>query len=140
MTHTVLYDPDGHLDAEPGLPLDREPHMGLARNVIDWSGTERLSTRDYDQIALQLTGHAHAVAADVRHRCAALSPRAEPRVLAELLLEEAERRLGQPRLGTAQCVQMRARQLRALYARLDHLTAVCTGPEHSSRAGAHAGS
>ncbi|MEW9515426.1 restriction endonuclease [Streptomyces tubercidicus] len=123
-----------------GLPLDREPHTRLVRDAIAWRGPERLHPHDYDHIALQLTGHANAVAAEVRHRCAALPLWAEPRVLAELLLEEAERRLGQPRLSTARCVQMRARQLRALYDRLDHLTTVSRGPEHASRCGAHAGS
>ncbi|MFI0155980.1 DUF6415 family natural product biosynthesis protein, partial [Streptomyces lydicus] len=63
--------------------------------------THRGTPRDYDQIALQLTGHAWAVVAEVRRCCTALPPHAEPRVLAEVVLEEADRRLAQPRLGTA---------------------------------------
>ncbi|MFG2526491.1 hypothetical protein [Streptomyces sp. NPDC048516] len=59
-----------------------------------------------EEIALQLTGHARAVAAELRHRCTALPPEAEPRVLAEVMLEEAERRLDEPRQATVRCVQM----------------------------------
>ncbi|MFH9871600.1 DUF6415 family natural product biosynthesis protein [Streptomyces lydicus] len=120
---TVVYDPDGRLDADLGLPLDREPHMRLVQAVIAWDGPATLQPRDYDQIALQLTGHARAVAAEVRRYCAGLPSHAESRVLAEVVLEESDRRLAQPRLGTVRCVQMRARQVRALYERLDRLQA-----------------
>ncbi|MEE6269127.1 DUF6415 family natural product biosynthesis protein [Streptomyces diastatochromogenes] len=121
---TVVYDPDGRLDAELGLPLDRDPHMRLVRAAISWTSSTTLQPRDGDQIALQLTGHARVVAAEVRRRCADLPSDAEPRVLAEAVLEEADRRLAQPRLGTLRCVQMRARQVRALYERLDRLDKV----------------
>ncbi|MFF7409045.1 DUF6415 family natural product biosynthesis protein [Streptomyces lydicus] len=67
-----------------------------------------LPPHGYDQIALQLTGHAWAVVAEVRRCCTALPPHAEPRVLVEVVLEEADRRLAQPRLGTVRCTQMRA--------------------------------
>ncbi|MFE3770812.1 DUF6415 family natural product biosynthesis protein [Streptomyces sp. NPDC059122] len=117
----MVYDPDGRFDAELSLPLDREPHMQLVRAVISWTDPAALQPRDADQIALQLTGHARAVAAEVRRRYAGLPLDAEPRVLAEAVLEEADRRLAQPCLGTLRCVQMRARQVRALYERLDRL-------------------
>ncbi|WP_407555478.1 hypothetical protein QOM21_37020 [Streptomyces sp. Pv4-95] len=61
------------------------------------------------------------MAAEVRRRCTALPPEAEPRVPAEVMLEEAERRLDEPRQTTVRCVEMRARQVRALYERLDRL-------------------
>jgi hypothetical protein len=68
-THTVLYDPDGLIEAE--LPLDREPYESLVVAVLAWTGEDTLTTRDYEQIALQLTGHARAVAADIRRRATA---------------------------------------------------------------------
>ncbi|MFD3546820.1 hypothetical protein ACFWUW_14630 [Streptomyces sp. NPDC058655] len=66
-THVVLYDPQGLIEAE--LPLDRAPHEALVTAVLAWKNPD-LESRDYEQIALQLTGHARAVAADgasVRH-------------------------------------------------------------------------
>ena len=81
-----------------------------------------LAPRDYEQIALQLTGHARAVAADVRRHAAAL-PKSDGRgALAEVVLREADGRLAAPLEGTARCVQNRARLVRALYTRLDRLT------------------
>ncbi|MFE2162883.1 DUF6415 family natural product biosynthesis protein [Streptomyces lydicus] len=77
----------------------------------------------YDQIALQLTGHAWAVVAEVRRCCTPLPPHAEPRVLAEVVLEEADRRLARPPPGTVRCAQMHARQVRARYERLPRLQA-----------------
>ncbi len=55
-THTVLYDPDGLIEA--GLPLDREPYESLVTAVLAWTDEDPLATRDYEQIALQLTCHA----------------------------------------------------------------------------------
>lgn len=118
---TVVHEPAGRLGANPDAPLDREPHMRLVRAVIAWADHATLPPHDCDQIALHLTEHARTVAAEVRRCCAGLSPDAEPRVLAEVVLEEADRRLAQRHLGTVRCVQMRARQLRALYERLDRL-------------------
>ncbi|MFE5735275.1 hypothetical protein ACFQ7A_30755 [Streptomyces sp. NPDC056528] len=43
--------------------------------------------------------------------------------LADVILREAARRLSVPATGTALCVQNRARLIRALYTRLDRLTA-----------------
>jgi len=116
---TVLHDPHGLLDAE--LPLDRAPHEALVTAVLAWKNPH-LAPRDYEQIALQLTGHARAVAADVRRHAAAL-PKSDGRgALAEVILREADGRLSAPLEGTARCVQNRARLVRALYTRLDRLT------------------
>jgi hypothetical protein len=118
-THVVLYDPDGLIEAE--LPLDRAPHEALVTAVLAWKNPD-LEPRDYEQIARQLTGHARAVAADVRRHAAAL-PKSDGRVaLAEVVLREADGRLSAPLEGTAHCVQNRARLVRALYTRLDRLT------------------
>lgn len=68
-THTVLYDPHGLIEAE--RPLDRAPYEALVTAVLAWTNPD-LEPRDYEQIALQLTGHARAIAADVRRHAAAL--------------------------------------------------------------------
>ncbi|WP_435855930.1 DUF6415 family natural product biosynthesis protein [Streptomyces lydicus] len=65
--------------------------MRQVQAVIAWGGHATLPPHDYDQIALQLTGHAWAVVAEVRRCCTPLPPHAEPRVLAEVVLEEADR-------------------------------------------------
>ena len=118
-THVVLYDPRGLIEAE--LPLDRAPHEALVTAVLAWKDPD-LAPRDYEQIALQLTGHARAVAADVRHHAAALPKNDGRGALAEVVLREADGRLSAPLQGTARCVQNRARLVRALYTRLDRLT------------------
>ncbi|MFZ3491741.1 DUF6415 family natural product biosynthesis protein [Streptomyces sp. 5.8] len=118
-TYAVLYDPQGLIEAE--LPLDRAPHEALVTAVLAWKDPD-LDPRDYEQIALQLTGHARAVASDVRRHAAAL-PKSDGRgALAEVVLREADGRLSAPLKGTARCVQNRARLVRALYTRLDRLT------------------
>lgn len=118
-THAVLHDPHGLIEAE--LPLDRAPHEALVTAVLAWTDPH-LEPRDYEQIALQLTGHARAVASDVRRYAAAL-PKSDGRgALAEVVLREADGCLSVPIKGTAQCVQDRARLVRALYTRLDRLT------------------
>lgn len=117
-SHTVLYDPDGLIEAE--LPLDREPYECLVKAVLAWTGPDTVTERDYE-IALQLTGHARAIAFDVR-RCADQLPKdSGPRALADVVLQEAERRLSATLEGTVRCVQNRARLVRALYERLDRL-------------------
>lgn len=68
-THAVLYDPRGLIEAE--LPLDRAPQEVLVTAVLAWKSPD-LAPRDSEQIALQLTGHARAVAADIRRHAAAL--------------------------------------------------------------------
>ncbi|MFF9352733.1 DUF6415 family natural product biosynthesis protein [Streptomyces sp. NPDC014734] len=123
-THAVLHDPQGLMDDE--LPLDRAPHEALVTAVLAWKAPD-LAPCDYEQIALQLTGHAHAVAADVRRHAAAL-PKSDGRgALAEVVLREAEGRLAAPLKGTAQCAQNRAHLVRALYTRLDRLTESAQG-------------
>ncbi|MGW1405373.1 DUF6415 family natural product biosynthesis protein [Streptomyces sp. NPDC002403] len=118
--HTVLYDPEGLIEA--GLPLDREPYESLVKAALAWTGEDTLTTtRDYEQIALQLTGHARAIASDVRHRADQLPENSGPRALAEIVLAEAEGRLSAKLEGTARCAQNRARLVRALYERLDRL-------------------
>ncbi|MFJ2272402.1 DUF6415 family natural product biosynthesis protein [Streptomyces sp. NPDC087849] len=118
-THTVLYDPHGLIEAE--LPLDRAPYEALVTAVLAWNDPH-LQPRDYEQIALQLTGHARAIAADVRRHAAALPKNDGRGALAEIVLREADGRLSQPLQGTARCVQNRARLVQALYTRLDRLT------------------
>lgn len=94
--YAVLHDPEGLLDAE--LPLDRAPHEALVTAVLAWKDPD-LAPCDYEQIALQLTGHARAVAADVRRLAAAL-PKSDGRgALAELILREADGRLAAPAQG-----------------------------------------
>ncbi|CAC36714.1 hypothetical protein [Streptomyces coelicolor A3(2)] len=118
-THTVLYDPEGLIEAE--LPLDRGPYECLVKAVLAWTGHEALAERDYEQIALQLTGHARAVASHVRRRADHLPKDYGPRALADIVLRESEGRLSVTIEGTVRCVQNRARLLRALYERLDRL-------------------
>ncbi|MFD8251311.1 DUF6415 family natural product biosynthesis protein [Streptomyces werraensis] len=118
-THAVLHDPRGILEAE--LPLDRAPHEALVTAVLAWKDPD-LAPRDYEQIALQLTGHARAVAADVRRLAAALPKNDGRGAFAEVILREADGRLSAPLQGTARCVQNRARLVQALYTRLDRLT------------------
>lgn len=118
-THIVLYDPHSQIEAQ--LPLDRAPYEALVTAVLAWEDPH-LEPRDYEQIALQLTGHARAVAADVRRHAAAL-PKSDGRgALAEIVLREADGHLSAPLEGTARCAQNRARLVRALYTRLDRLT------------------
>ncbi|MEU0523072.1 DUF6415 family natural product biosynthesis protein [Streptomyces niveus] len=119
MSGTVLHDPQGLIESE--LPLHRAPYEALVTAVLAWKDPH-LQPRDYEQIALQLTGHARAVAADVRRHAAALPKNDGRGALAEIVLREADRRLAAPLGGTAGCVQNRARLVRALYTRLDRLT------------------
>ncbi|MEV7676489.1 restriction endonuclease [Streptomyces sp. NPDC088752] len=118
-SHTVLHDPHGLIEAQ--LPLDRTPYETLVATVLAWT-SPTLTACDYEQIALQLTGHARALAADVARRAAALPKNDGRGALADVILRETNRRLSVPAVGTAQCVQNRARLIRALYARLDRLT------------------
>ncbi len=91
--HTVLHDPHGLLDAE--LPLDRAPYEALVTAVLAWQNPN-LTPGDFGQIALQLTGHARAVAADVQRHAAALPKNDGRGALAEVILREAAGRLSQP--------------------------------------------
>jgi Family of unknown function (DUF6415) len=104
-----------------GLPLDREPYECLVKTVLAWTGEDTLSTRDLEQIALQLTGHARAVASDVCRRADQLPKDSGRKALTDVVLREAEGRLSTTIEGTVRCVQNRARLVRALYERLDRL-------------------
>ncbi|MFF8790782.1 DUF6415 family natural product biosynthesis protein [Streptomyces sp. NPDC015125] len=118
-TRTVPSDPDGTTEAQ--LPLDREPHLSLVKAVLAWTDTADLRESDLAQIALQLTGHTQIVAADLRRRAAALPEDSKRRVLVDVVLAEADRRLSMPAQGTLACCQNRARLVRALYERLDRV-------------------
>ncbi|QKZ18583.1 restriction endonuclease [Streptomyces chartreusis] len=116
--HTVLYDPEGRIDAQ--LPLDRVTHERVVRAVLAWSDPAALRPDDYEQVGLLLSGAAHAVAADVR-ACAGLLPDDDGRrLLAEIVLGEADSRLPL-RSRSLHRVKNKARLLRALYERLDRL-------------------
>ncbi|MEU1895757.1 restriction endonuclease [Streptomyces pristinaespiralis] len=117
--HAVLHDPHALVDEQ--LPLAREPHMLLVQAVLAWTSKSTVAPRDCEQITLQLSGHARAVAADVRRRCAIMRLDAKSLALTEVVLGEAERRLSTPSMGTIACAQGRARLVRALYERLDCL-------------------
>nr|WP_043496553.1 DUF6415 family natural product biosynthesis protein [Streptomyces viridosporus] len=117
-----MYDPDGLIEAE--LPLDREPYESLVKAVLAWAGEDTLTTRDLEQSALQLTGHARAAAADVRRRADQLPKDSGSRALADVVLREAEGQLSATIEGTVRCVQNRARLVRALYERLDAAASV----------------
>ncbi|MFE7044960.1 restriction endonuclease [Streptomyces atratus] len=119
-THVVLHDPDGRIEAK--LPLDRRSHECLVKAVLAWGSDPCLRAADYHQIALQLTGAARAVAHDARAIAHRLPDRHPARALADLVLEDTERRLTTPPRGTVRCVQGRALLVRTLYERLDRLT------------------
>ncbi|MFF9638733.1 DUF6415 family natural product biosynthesis protein [Streptomyces bacillaris] len=121
-THQVLHENA----AAAELPLDRGPYECLVTAVLAWTGSQSLPARDCEQLALQLTGHAREVAADVRRLAERLPESSGRRALADMILTEADQRLGAPLKGTVQCVQERARVVRSLYARLDRLTDRCS--------------
>ncbi|MFD6231303.1 DUF6415 family natural product biosynthesis protein [Streptomyces sp. NPDC060232] len=125
-THLVLHDPEGHLEGE--LPLDRVSHECLVKAVLGWSGAPGLPAADLQQIALQLTGAARAVADDVRRAADRLHEDHPARALAEVVLAEAGRWLSGTLRGTVRCARGRARLVRALYERLDRLDEAARGP------------
>jgi hypothetical protein len=120
-TATVLYDPDGLIEAQ--LRFDRAPYECLVKAVLAWAGPDTLQERDYEQIALQLTACARAAAADVQRRADQLPTDSGRRALADVVLREAELQLSTTLEGTVRCVQHRARLVRVLYERLDRLEA-----------------
>ncbi|WP_206506636.1 DUF6415 family natural product biosynthesis protein [Streptomyces chrestomyceticus] len=97
-------------------------YESLVAIVLAWPDEPALHERDYVQIALQLTGHARAVAADLQQHAVRLPKDSGRRALAEVVLGEADRRLTPPLQGTVRCTQNGARMVRALYERLDRLT------------------
>lgn len=118
--HPALHDPEGLLEGE--LPLDRVTHERLAKAVLGWTGETGLQPADLQQIALQLTGAARAVAADIRRAADQLPAEHAARALADVVLDEAHQFLSSAPEGTVHCAQSRARLVRALYERLDRLT------------------
>ncbi|MEU6310636.1 restriction endonuclease [Streptomyces sp. NPDC047014] len=92
--------------------------------MLVWTQNPGLPPADLQQIALLRTGTARAVAAYVRRAADRLPEDHAARALADVVLEEASRRLSVPPEGTARCAQNRARLVRALYERLDRLVAV----------------
>lgn len=119
-THLVPHDPEGHFEGE--LPLDRASHECLVKAVLGWSGDPGLPAVDLQQIALQLTIAARAVAGDVRRAADQLPEDHPARALADVALSETGRRLSATLQGTVRCAQGRARLARGLYERLDRLT------------------
>ncbi|WP_073792051.1 MULTISPECIES: hypothetical protein [unclassified Streptomyces] len=63
-----------------------------------------------------------AVAHDLRTIAQQLPEDQPSRALADLILEDTERRLTAPLCGTVRCAQGRALLVRTLYGRLDRLT------------------
>ncbi|MFG2711979.1 DUF6415 family natural product biosynthesis protein [Streptomyces goshikiensis] len=119
-THVALYDPEGHLNGE--LPLDRASHERMVKAALGWPADPGLRPADLEQIALQLTGAAHAVADDVRHAAEQLAGGHTARALVATVLAEAQHRLAADPRGTVRCAQGHARLVRTLYEHLDHLT------------------
>ncbi|MFG2926721.1 hypothetical protein ACGFYA_35140 [Streptomyces sp. NPDC048305] len=99
----VWYDPDGLIEAQ--LPLDHEPYECLIKAVLAWTDEGTLAVRDYEQIALQLTGHARAVASYVRRRPDQLPKSSGPQALADIVLRETEGRLSAGIDGTVCCAR-----------------------------------
>ncbi|MGJ5899308.1 restriction endonuclease [Streptomyces niveiscabiei] len=116
--YTVLYDPEGRIEAQ--LPLDRATHTRVARAVLAWSDPDALPPDDYDQVGLLLAGAARAVAGDVRALAGRLPEDDGRRLFAEFVVGQADDCLARPARNLLQ-VRDRARTLRALYERLDRL-------------------
>ncbi len=66
--------------------------------------TTRITSLVQAILALQLTGHARAVASDVRRRADQLPKSSGPKALADVVLREAEGRLSATLEGTVRCV------------------------------------
>jgi hypothetical protein len=92
--------------------------------VLGWTGNPGLPPADLQQIALLLTGTARAVAAGVRRAADMLPEDHAAHALADVVLEEADRRLSVPLESTARCAQGHAWLVRALYERLGRITGV----------------
>ncbi|WP_338014484.1 DUF6415 family natural product biosynthesis protein [Streptomyces sp. CB00455] len=96
--------------------------------MLGWSADPDLRPAGVEQIALQLTGAAHAVAADVRHAAEQLTDGHTARILACVVLAEAGHRLAAGPQGTVRCAQGYARLVRVLYEHLDRLTEAAPRP------------
>jgi hypothetical protein len=125
-THDVLYDPEGRLTAE--LPPDRAVHEQVVRTALAWSSPLDVPADDVAQVGHLLAGVARVVAEEVRARADRLPEDDGRRLFAELILQEAQGRLSQP-CTSLHRVQNRARLIRALYERLDRLTAAVPADE-----------
>jgi hypothetical protein len=110
--HTVPYDPEGRIDTQT-----RER---VVRAVLAWSDPAAWRPDDYEQVGLLLSGAAHVVAADVRACAGHLPDDDGRRLLAEIVLGEADSRL-QMRSRNLHRVKNKARMPRAIYERLDRL-------------------
>ncbi|MFC7980098.1 hypothetical protein ACFUT3_33310 [Streptomyces cinereoruber] len=81
-----------------------------------------LATPGALELILRTAVHLRALADDVTRHATALPKNDGRGALADVILRETNWRLSVPVVGTARCVQNRARLIRALYARLDRLT------------------
>jgi hypothetical protein len=127
----VLHDPEGRLATE--LPPDRAVHMQVVRTALAWSSPLDVPANDVAAIGHLLAGAARVAADEVR-RCMARLPNDDGRrVLAELILQEADGRLSQPCTSLNQ-VHNRARLIRALYERLDRLQPVAAPVDDAAAA------
>uniref|UniRef100_UPI002F912F73 restriction endonuclease n=1 Tax=Streptomyces sp. NBC_01562 TaxID=2975879 RepID=UPI002F912F73 len=129
--YTVLYDPEGRIDAQ--LPLDRTTHERVARAVLAWSDPEALRPDDFEQVGLLLAGAARAVADDVRALAVRLPEDDGRRLFAEFVVGQADDCLACPSRNLLR-VRDRARTLRALYERLDRLQGTAPAAEATTTA------
>ncbi|WP_406016405.1 DUF6415 family natural product biosynthesis protein [Streptomyces sp. NBC_00984] len=74
---------------------DRAPYEALVTAVLAWTDSH-LEPCDHEQIALQLTGHARAIAADVQRHATTLPKNDGRGALAEIVFREATGRLSAP--------------------------------------------
>lgn len=129
--YTVLYDPEGRIDAE--LPLDRVTHERVARAVLAWSDPDALRPDDYEQVGLLLAGASRAVADDVRALAVRLPEDDGRRLFAEFVMGQADDCLARPSRNLLR-IRDRARTLRALYERLDRLQGAAPAAEATTTA------
>ncbi|MEU0216060.1 restriction endonuclease [Streptomyces sp. NPDC006265] len=129
--YTVLYDPEGRIDAQ--LPLDRTTHERVARAVLAWSDPDALRPDDYEQVGLLLAGAARAVVDDVRALAVRLPEDDGRRLFAEFVAFQADDCLARPSPNLLR-VRDRARTLRALYERLDRLQGAAPATEATTTA------
>ncbi|WP_446041976.1 restriction endonuclease [Streptomyces sp. SID1121] len=82
------------------LPCDRDPYEYRSKAVLLWTAEDLLGTGDFDQVDLQLAGHARAVASHVRRRAYQLRKDNDLRALDDAVLREVGGRLCAPLEGT----------------------------------------
>ncbi|MFI5618046.1 restriction endonuclease [Streptomyces sp. NPDC051567] len=132
--HTVLY----HLHAMTDglLPLDQAVHKALATAMLDLD-VDALHPGDYAQIVLQLTGHAFAVAAALRTRCAGRARADGGRVRVEAAVGDVLGTLAKPVPGTLDGAKNCARAVIALHTCAEHLDNAPGGPRPLPGPGPH---